>query len=206
VVARAFPRTSPALSPERANYGPMRTLVERYLREIVNHYWAIARRRWEIRLVMSDGIDHSTTDQRPEPIVQEGSPAEIALHLLAKHLSPEQLREMDFKGGFTVKGGKTGVRYLIRQGRISNVYVLDKHGYVIANMCFGPAARQNGSSRQELPDGDVMLAQKIALEDPDLEPEALRVANIRSSRPLRAYSELKTIASAIRDTFVGSSN
>jgi hypothetical protein len=149
---------------------------------------------WEITLVMSDGIDHPATDQRPEPIVQEGpSPAEIARHLLAEHLNPQQLREMQYKRGFMVTGGKTGVRYLIAQGRISNVYVLDQRGCVMANMCFGPAAQQNGSCRQELPEADVMLAQKIALEDPDLESEALRVANIRVYYPLHVHPELEVI-------------
>jgi hypothetical protein len=128
------------------------------------------------------------------------SPAEIAWCLLAEHLSPEQRCEMDLKRGFTVMGGKTGVRYMISPGRISNVHVLNKQGQVIAKLCFGPAAGQDGYFREELPDGDIMLAQKIALEDAELEPQALRVANVRCSHTLRAYPELKAIADAIRSS------
>ena len=101
---------------------------------------------------------------------------------------------------FTVTGGKTGVRYLVREGRVSNVYVLNKHGQTIATMCFGPSAQ--GYPRRELPEADVMLAQKIALEDPDLEPEALRVANIRAYYPLHVYPELEVIRTAIRGNFL----
>jgi hypothetical protein len=168
-------------------------MLRQLLHRIVDRFeWGRARARVMIEMLVG--------------IVREGrSPAEMARRLLAEHLSPEQLRELDSKRGFTVTGGKTGVRYLIGQGCVSNVYVLDKHGHVIANMCFGPAAKQEGPFRQELPEGDVMLAQKIALEDPDLEPEALRVANIRPSRALPVYPELKTIVSAIRDRSLGSS-
>jgi hypothetical protein len=141
----------------------------------------------------------SAAGQGPEPTFDEGrSAAEIAWRLLAEHLSPEQRCEMDLKRGFTVMGGKTGVRYMIAQGRISNVHVLNKQGHVIAKLCFGPAALQDGYFREELPDGDIMLAQKIALEDAELEPQALRVANIRCSHTLRRYPEPKAIADAIR--------
>jgi hypothetical protein len=141
----------------------------------------------------------SAAGQRAEPTCDEGrSSAEIAWQLLVDHLSPEQRREMDVKLGFTVMGGKTGVRYVIAQGRISNVHVLNKQGHVIAKLCFGPAASQDRDFREELPDGDIMLAQKIALEDAELEPQALRVANIRFSHSLRAYPELKAIGDAIR--------
>jgi hypothetical protein len=187
---RALRRTPLALSPERAEYGLIGVLVERFLRNIFSRCRAIGgnpprylfrvlrRARVTLRQFGGTGVQGALS-------AHEGrSPAEIAHRLLAEHLSPQQLREMDFKRGFTVRGGKTGVRYLIRQGRISNVYVLDKHGFVIANMCFGPAAEQNGYSR-ELPEADVMLAQKIALEDPELEPEALRVAKIRASRHIQ---------------------
>jgi hypothetical protein len=141
----------------------------------------------------------SAADEPPAPAIGEGrSAAEIAWRLLAEHLSPEQRREMDIKRGFTVTGGKTGVRYRIAQGRISNVQVLNKEGHVLAKLCFGPATYRDGYFREELPDGDIMLAQKIALEDAELEPQALRVANIRLSHSLRLYPELKAIADAIR--------
>ena len=101
----------------------------------------------------------SETGQGAESIVDEGrSPAEIARRLLAEHLTPKQLWEMGFRCGFTVTGGKTGVRYLIGKGRVSNVYVLNKHGQPIATMCFGPSAQNY--FRRELPEADVMPRRK----------------------------------------------
>ena len=143
----------------------------------------------------------SQAGQRPDAIVDQGcSPAEIARRLLAEHLTPEQLWEMGFRCGFTVIGGKTGLRYLIRKGRVSNVHILNKHGQTIATMCFVPSLQDY--PRQELPEADVMLAQKIALEDPDLESEALRVANIRAYYPLHAHPELEVLRTAIRGSFL----
>jgi hypothetical protein len=192
--ADGYRRRSPAPPRESAEGGWVGTLLERFLRDIITSYRAklpcylcrvltryeVVRRWWKNR-----------------------SPAKIARNLLAEHLSPEQLREMDFKSGFTVTGGQTGVRYLIAHGRIRNVHVVDKHGDRIANLCFGPAAPHNGRA---LPEGDIMLAQKIALEDPDLELEALRVANMRFSRPVHACSELQTIRSVMRDSYPRSSS
>jgi hypothetical protein len=59
-------------------------------------------------------------------------------------------------GHFEVTGCHSGKRYRIRRGRQMNIYELDMHGAQIAVWCFGP--------EECLPMGDVMLAQKIALE------------------------------------------
>ena len=194
VVADGFRRHSPAPPRERVEGGVVGVLIERLLRDIITSYRANGRKLscYLCRVLTMVGRWW-----------KKRSPARTSRHLLAEHLSPEQLREMDFKSGFTVTGGETGVRYLIAHGRIRNVHVLDKHGDRIANLCFGPAAPRNG---QALPEGDIMLAQKIALEDPDLELEALRVANMRFSRPVHACSELQTIRSVMRDSYPRSSS
>ena len=57
---------------------------------------------------------------------------------------------------FEVTGGDSGKHYRIRPTRQMNVDELDQHG-VRTTHCFGPEG--------ELPIGDMMLAQKIALEN-----------------------------------------
>jgi hypothetical protein len=68
---------------------------------------------------------------------------------------------------FDVIGSDTGATYRIRHGSQMNVERLDHKGSCVQLLCFMP---ENG-----LPIGDVMLAQKIALEL--FESEAIRVAN-----------------------------
>jgi len=63
--------------------------------------------------------------------------------------------------------GTTGRRYRIIAARQMNVAALDKHGRWAKSLCFIPSG--------QLPLGDIMLAQKIALEL--FEREALSIAN-----------------------------
>jgi hypothetical protein len=92
--------------------------------------------------------------------------------LLREWLLPEQRAEYDMRGYFEVTGCHTRKRYRIRQGTATNVYELDEKGSPRAGWCFVP----NG----ELVAGDVMLAQKIALETDEL--GALAVAKNFSPR------------------------
>ena len=80
----------------------------------------------------------------------------------------DQLNQLETKGCFEVIGCDTGKRYRISQGAGMNVYELNKSGEI--GWCFVP----NGY----LPVGDVMLAQKIALESNEL--ATLAVANVFS--------------------------
>lgn len=64
-------------------------------------------------------------------------------------------------------GSHTGKHYRISRGHAMNVDELDEHGEHAAAWCFGP---------EEVPHiGDVMLAQKIALENN--EQAAIGLAN-----------------------------
>lgn len=89
------------------------------------------------------------------------------LKLLRDWLSPDQLAQFDAEGQFDVIGCDSGKRYRIRHGTSTNVYEIDRDGKVGTAWCFLPAGR--------LVAGDVMLAQKIALETS--EAGALAVAN-----------------------------
>lgn len=85
---------------------------------------------------------------------------------LQENLSASQRQDYEAHGYFYVIGGKTGCRYRIRHGHMLNVEQLGPKGQRVARLCFLP--------KGDLPAGDVLLAQKLALEL--FETEALRVA------------------------------
>jgi hypothetical protein len=89
------------------------------------------------------------------------------LELLKEWLSPEQFAQYDAKSYFEVTGCHSGKRYRISHGTSMNVYELDGAGRPRVGWCFVP--------KGYLVAGDVMLAQKIALETD--ERHALTVAN-----------------------------
>jgi hypothetical protein len=94
------------------------------------------------------------------------------LRLLRSWLSPAQRADFDAKGYFDVIGCDSRTRYRIRYGTAMNVHELDEVGNFRMGWCFVP----EGS----LVAGDVMLAQKIALES--FEYSALTVAKRFLSR------------------------
>jgi hypothetical protein len=87
--------------------------------------------------------------------------------LLREWLSPEQQAQFDTGRYFDVIGCDSGKRYRIRYGSATNVHEIDDDGRSIIGWCFVP--------RGNLVAGDVVLAQKIALETN--ETGALAVAN-----------------------------
>jgi hypothetical protein len=89
------------------------------------------------------------------------------LRLLQENLSPAQQEQHGRFGYFDVVGGSTGKRYRIKYGFQLNVALLDNRGRTKAVLCFAPEGN--------LPSGDVMLAQKLALEL--FETDALKIAN-----------------------------
>src|SRR5258705_9651126 len=89
------------------------------------------------------------------------------LQLLKEWLSPEQFAQYDAKSYFEVTGCHSGKRYRISHGISMNIYELDGAGRPLVGCCFAP--------KGYLVAGDVMLAQKIALETD--ERGALAVAN-----------------------------
>ena len=98
--------------------------------------------------------------------------------LLRDWLSPRQRAQFDNKDYFEVVGCDSQKRYRIYDRRLQapNVYELDDAGQFKAGWCFLPAGR--------LAAGDIMLAQKIALETN--EDSALAVAKRFAPRDLIA--------------------
>jgi hypothetical protein len=95
--------------------------------------------------------------------------------LLRRWLSAEQLAQFDAHSFFDVVGCHTARRYRIYYANVANVEEIDKAGRPIVCFCFIP--------KGELVPGDVMLAQKIALETDEL--AALAVANRFAPQPQR---------------------
>jgi hypothetical protein len=97
------------------------------------------------------------------------SPEEEArgLKLLQESLSPAQQEQHGRFGYFDVVGGNTGKRYRIEYGFQLNVLLLDNRGRTKAVLCFAPEGNLSA--------GDVMLAQKLALEL--FETDTLKIAN-----------------------------
>jgi hypothetical protein len=102
-------------------------------------------------------------------------PLARSLALLEDNLSAAQRAQFARVRCFEVIGGETGTRYRIRYGVSMNVDQLRHNGGVIAQLCFLPGGG--------LPVGDVLLAQKTALEL--FERDALKIARrYPTSRPV----------------------
>jgi hypothetical protein len=78
------------------------------------------------------------------------------LALLRNWLSPAQLRLYEKHQYFEVTGNDSGGIYRIHHGKQANIEQLDSAGKSVCAWCFVPEG--------DLVPGDVMLAQKIALE------------------------------------------
>jgi hypothetical protein len=87
-------------------------------------------------------------------------PETRGVRLLREWLSPEQLAQYDARRYFDVTGCDSGKRYRIHHGASMNIQEIDGAGRPRVGWCFVP--------NTYLVAGDVMLAQKIALETDEL--------------------------------------
>lgn len=162
-------------------------LREQYERERAG----LARRRREPRRGQFIGIDYGAAPgqvggflnyqffERPVDTRSQDRAERRALKLLKQWLSPAQLASYERAQHFDVIGCDSGKRYRIRHGTQMNIEELDEHGSQVCGWCFLPGGG--------LVAGDVMLAQKIALETG--ERAALKVAN-RIDRRAPLYGSL----------------
>lgn len=125
-------------------------------------------------LVMIFGLTLAlVTDPRVLWRIRARRPAEKrGVALLRSWLTPEQARQWDSRGGFDVIGCDTGTRYRITRGSSMNIHQLDSAGDVVAQWCFAPEGK--------MVTGDILLAQKIALET--MEHDVLALANTQVTR------------------------
>jgi hypothetical protein len=89
-----------------------------------------------------------------------------AIRLLKENLSATQLEQYEPHRHFDVIGGHSGKRYRIRPSTSMNIDEYDADGRLVTSWCFVPEG--------PLGTGDVMLAQKFALEL--FETDALSIA------------------------------
>jgi hypothetical protein len=129
--------------------GQLLRIAKNYLRR-----FGMERARWAARADCFQQLRANDSEAR-------------GLKLLRGWLSPEQLAQYDAKSYFDVTGCDSGIRYRIRHGTSMNINEIDHAGHPGACWCFVPDT--------SLVAGDVMLAQKIALETD--ERSALAVAN-----------------------------
>jgi hypothetical protein len=106
--------------------------------------------------------------------------------LLRQWLSPDQTEQYDKFQLFEVVGSDTGKRYLIFRGTTMNIVELAADKCVRRRWCFTPEGA--------LATGDIMLAQKIALETFEL--DALAIANHDTPRgdPGRLFLRIDKLA------------
>lgn len=97
---------------------------------------------------------------------RESGPEARGLRLLRNWLTSEQRVQFEAEQYFDVIGCHTGRCYRIHHGTANNVHLMSADGPIVGR-CFVPIGY--------LAAGDVMLAQKIALETDEL--GALAVAN-----------------------------
>ncbi|QFI77300.1 hypothetical protein F8237_24850 [Bradyrhizobium betae] len=97
----------------------------------------------------------------------ENAPEACGRRLLRDWLSAAQRAQFDADRCFDVTGSDSGKRYRICYGTAANIRELDRDGKEGTGWCFAPVGA--------LVPGDVMLAQKIALETS--EAAALALAN-----------------------------
>ncbi|AWM02745.1 hypothetical protein [Bradyrhizobium amphicarpaeae] len=97
----------------------------------------------------------------------ENTPEARGRRLLRDWLSAGQREQFDAARYFDVTGSDSGKRYRICYGTAANIRELDRNGKEGIGWCFAPTGA--------LVPGDVMLAQKIALET--AEASTLAIAN-----------------------------
>jgi len=92
-----------------------------------------------------------------------------ALVLLLRQLNPEQRQEFRLHRHFHLLGGISGTRYRIRHELIANIDVLDRDNTVTHRLCIHLI---------DVPLYDMMAAQLLHLQDPEMERPFLQLANI----------------------------
>jgi hypothetical protein len=91
-----------------------------------------------------------------QPFKERRLAEQRAYELLRSHLNCTQRAQFDAFGRFEVIGSDTGRRYVVRNLTAINIDEFDTDGVCTTKWCFVPSG--------ELAQGDVLLAQKLALE------------------------------------------
>jgi hypothetical protein len=118
-----------------------------------------------------------------------------SIELLQSWLTKKQNQDFDKHGYFHVIGNVTCKKYRIERRTTFNVRELNTYNEVVRSLCFVPLGAYTT--------GDIMLAQKIMLEQ--REDEALRIANFSTGSlvPQSLYEQLaETTRRAVSRNFL----
>ena len=102
--------------------------------------------------------------------------------LLLSKLSPDQRKQLETHRWFETTGGASGRTYRIHASNGRNVTWV-KDGKNQISYCAYPAWWSSGINT-EVPLSDVMLAQKLAIEDPTMEPQFINMACKERHNPI----------------------
>ncbi len=146
--------------------------MERVPRNLRDLFHRAIRGRRQVTSALTGIITASASLRFEPPLLWGWSAATLEAHarglrLLKENISPAQRDQYQRYRYFDVVGGETGRRYRIRNGSQVNVEQLDNKGRPVRLLCFMPEG--------ELVIGDMMLAQKLALEL--FESDTIKVAN-----------------------------
>lgn len=168
----------------RRNLLPQR--LRRGYRETITAPEYVAPMYWAGYMVLNNAVLQGVIgEDGVRPPVDYAAAEKKGLDLFLANLTPQQKASYEANKFIEVRGGKTGRRYRIHHGRQQNIHELDENGTVVTGWCFLP---QGG-----LVAGDVMLAQKTALEL--YEDKVLKIANrftVYRGGGARGFTELVT--------------
>jgi hypothetical protein len=137
-----------------------------------------------------DWLDNVLEPVRETPAQKEERTvaAKRAEELLRSTLSTRQLKELDRRGYFHVTVAKR--RFRITRGRSHNIKEVDSRSRILRTLCAHP--------REQVPDADTMLAQKLWLES---KPEDFfKIANVqRHRRPRPTAAQVPENGAVIRE-------
>ncbi len=130
----------------------------------------LAERREQTGMRRRPPADPPPPTYRPRAHTGAGrvtSPEQRGIDLLNENLTPAQRRQFAIHRHFDVIGGQSSRRYRLWHRPMQNIEEFDANGERVCVWCFHP--------RQPLVLGDVLLAQKTALEL--FEADAMRIAH-----------------------------
>jgi hypothetical protein len=126
---------------------------------------------------MRSNADYCAVRELYRSFLHENSPEGRGQALLRQCLTPDQRKSFADKGYLEVTGCHSGKRYRIYYATLSNIRLLDDNVMPCVGLCLVPV--------QTLPLGDVLLAQKIALETDERAALAAAYSFPTTSRPLQ---------------------
>lgn len=173
-----------------ARAGSDHTVIARYMSNVTADAHEFARFREEFSTAFAIPRANLLMP-RPAP-----GAAKRSTDLLRDWLSPSQLEQLDRGGTFEVVGDHTGKRYRIMAPGPYNIRELDEAGRAVMHWCVEPRPE---SPLRPFAAGDIMLAQKIALETNEKRTLAIANFQLPGDRAIYHHAILRRMDSILTD-------